>query len=179
MTEFRIDHLRDDDHVSEFDCDEPKLTEFLRDLASVHECGGFGRTYVMRDDDPTGTSAIKLLGFYTIAMARIHVSELPQELRARLPSFPMPVALVGQLARDRRTPRESKLGEVLLKDALERILDISDIIGCSGVVLDALNEKLVNYYGKFGFIALPRNQFPRKMFLPLHDARAARSEGGR
>lgn len=173
MSEYEIDHLRDDDPVNDFQSREPVIKEFLSRDALSHERNGFGRTYVARTN-VEGGSVPRLAGFYTIAMARVHVRELPSELQRSVPAFPVPVALLGQLGRDMRSPLDWRLGEALLRDALERIIEISDRIGCSGVILDALNEKLVEYYQRFSFIALPRSGFPRKMFLPIKDARAAR-----
>jgi hypothetical protein len=50
---------------------------------------------------------------------------------------------------------------------MSRIVLIAGDIGCSAIILDALNAALVKHYKRFGFITLPRNQLPQKMFLPM------------
>lgn len=171
MASHLITALGDDDRVEGFDCDEPSLSHYLRDLARDHARRGYARTYLAHPEPSGGYP--DPLGFYSISMARIQVTELPAELREQLPGFPLPVALLGQLARDRRAPKELGVGRELLLDALERVLEVSNAIGCCGIVLDALNEKLVRYYERFAFIVLPRSAYPRKMFISIDTVRAA------
>lgn len=59
--------------------------------------------------------------------------------------------LIGRLALD-RSLRGQKLGEVLLADALTRIVDATRTVGARFVVVDALHEKAAALYERLGFV---------------------------
>lgn len=118
-----------------------------------------------------GQGFVPLFGFYAICMARLQVTDLPSSQRTSLPSQ-CPVALLAQLARDDRAPKGT--GDALVGHAIERIVEVSDAIGCIGIILDAQNAGLVSYYERLGFIPIgtSKNQ-TRRLFMGVHDARAS------
>ena len=74
------------------------------------------------------------------------------------------MTLLGRLARD-ITTKGLGIGEQLLIDALQRSYNISQhSIASMAVVVDPINDKAVNFYGKYGFELLPDSG---KMFLPM------------
>ena len=76
-------------------------------------------------------------GLYgTLSMATAESAQASEVLKKRLPKYPMPVALIGRLAIDRRAQRR-RLGEKLLMDALRRVVDAANILGCIGIIVDA------------------------------------------
>lgn len=58
-----------------------------------------------------------------------------------------------------------KLGQILLIDALKRIIEISALVGNHAIIVDPINESAEKFYFKFGFIQLKDS---KRMFLPLH-----------
>jgi ribosomal protein S18 acetylase RimI-like enzyme len=52
---------------------------------------------------------------------------------------------------DRKYQRQN-LWELLLLDALRKSLELSEKIGSIAVVVDAENNKVINFYKKYGFI---------------------------
>jgi ribosomal protein S18 acetylase RimI-like enzyme len=128
---------------------------------------GLGRTFVLRRPADRLESLPAVLGFYTISMADLEAARVPEALRAGLPRYPVPVALIGRLAVDERT-QGLRVGERLLADALARVVLASQQIACIGVIVDAKNERAVGFYLKYGFVLLePESAFPRRMFLPM------------
>jgi GNAT superfamily N-acetyltransferase len=115
--------------------------------------------------DPT------VLGCSTSSMAVLGSSEASAVLQARLPRYPVPVALIGRLA-VQEAARGRGLGELLIGDALDRVLAISDPIGCLGIVVDAKDEDAERFYLKYAFTTVEETAFPRRMFLPLASIRA-------
>lgn len=136
------------------------LDDFLARHAAVNDALGVCRTYVMPGDDPP------VLGFYTLSMADVESAEVAPALGARLPRYPMPVALVGRLAVDERA-RGRRIGEALLVDALRRTLEVSAVVGCVGVIVDAKDGGAAAFYARYGFAALTAGAWPQRMFLPL------------
>lgn len=146
------------------------MKDYLEHDAWPYEAQGFARTYVLAGED-AAAPAIK--GFYSISMARVQVTELPPEATSVLPQHALPVALLGRLARDDRSPPGT--GEQLLLAALEKILDVAEAIGCWGVLLHAKNARLVDYYREYGFAPVKRRQDRQAMFLSLATLRASRA----
>jgi hypothetical protein len=61
----------------------------------------------------------------------------------------------------------------LLMDALRRVIDVANVLGCVGVVVDAKDEDAERFYTKYDFVAVIADAQPRRMFLPITTAREA------
>jgi len=164
---FVTEPIGDDDPGSGFSCGEPALDTFFARHALPNDRRGLGRTFVLRRPADRLESLPAVLGFYTISMADLEAARVPEGLRAGLPRYPVPVALIGRLAVETRT-QGLRVGERLLADALARVVLASQQIACMGVIVDAKNERAVGFYLKYGFALLePESAFPRRMFLPM------------
>jgi predicted GNAT family N-acyltransferase len=113
-----------------------------------------------------------VLGFYTLSMANVETTTLPRKHRSNVPSHPLPVALIGRLARDLRA-RGQGVGETLLVDAFRRIVPAASAIGCYGVIVDAKDSDALAFYQPYGFEPLPPDRYPRRMFIAIDTVRAA------
>jgi ribosomal protein S18 acetylase RimI-like enzyme len=160
-----------------FTCGVRALDDFFARHALANEEGGLGRVYVLRrvDESPGDDSTLPaVLGFYTLSMASAEAAHVAEALQRKLPRYPMPVALIGRLAVDRRAQR-LRLGEKLLVDAIDRVVAAASVIGCLGIVVDAKDEGAAHFYAKYGFVFLAEGDWPRRMFLPIATAREALS----
>ena len=115
-----------------------------------------------REDDPPTLPAI--LGFYTLSMASVSADSIASVLREKMPKYPLPVALVGRLAVDQRA-QGRRLGEVILLDALKRVLDAANVVGCLGVIVDAKDEGAERFYAKYDFETISADAWPHRMFV--------------
>ena len=79
----------------------------------------------------------------------------------------IPAALIGRLARDERA-RGRGVGELLLADAIRRVLGAGRSIAVVAIVVDATEERAVDFYEAFGFRAFPLR--PRRLLLPTATA---------
>lgn len=59
------------------------------------------------------------------------------------------------------------MGRALLVDALVRVLEVRNAIGCAVVVVDAKNADAEAFYAKFGFVAMKGSSLPRRMLIAL------------
>jgi ribosomal protein S18 acetylase RimI-like enzyme len=84
----------------------------------------------------------------------------------------MPVALIGRLAVDERA-RGRRYGEKLLLDAVRRIVDASDLLGCLWIIVDAKDEAAERFYAGYDFVTLEAEGWPRRMFLAIATAKSA------
>ena len=112
-----------------------------------HADANVSRTYV-------AVSGATVCGFYSLAMSGIRRENLPQKVQSRFPSFPLPVARLARLAVDLKHQRQG-LGELLLADALQRCLHISESIGMLGVIVDAKDARSRGWYERYEFERLP------------------------
>jgi predicted N-acetyltransferase YhbS len=86
-----------------------------------------------------------------------------------LAAHPVPVLLLARLAVD-RTEKGKGLGTELLKDALVRAIQASDIVGCRAVMVHAKDEAVKLFYQRFGFQPSPTDPF--LLFLLMKDIKA-------
>jgi GNAT superfamily N-acetyltransferase len=114
----------------------------------------------------------KIVGFATVATASIHVGDIPEKLRRRLPQYPLPVLRLARLAVDQRRHRQG-VGRHLLRTVFSLAHELSVRVGCIGVLVDAKPDS-VEYYRQFGFEELEilegklgDRPTPIPMFLPL------------
>jgi GNAT superfamily N-acetyltransferase len=144
-----------------FNCGEPELDAYLKELAGQHAKRNISRTYVaVANEEPCS-----ILGFYTLSMAQVAYAELPPEIRRKLPKhYPIPAARLARLAVERGA-QGMGVGAGLLMNALVRCVSISQEVGAAGIIVDAKHEKAQAFYLKYGFIPLANN--PLTLFMPM------------
>jgi predicted N-acetyltransferase YhbS len=142
-----------------FACGEPTPDAFLKQFARQNEAKGISRTYVLVREGEQ-----RVMGYYTLAGGQISRDEMPPKAAKKLPNYPVPVVVLARLAVDREVQKE-KLGRELLRDALNRSLEVSDRIGIHAIFVQAINEAASKFYQKFGFIPLAAN--PLQLYLPI------------
>jgi len=84
--------------------------------------------------------------------------------------------LIGRLARDVRA-RGKGIGELLLADAIQRILGAGRILAVFAIVVDAKDQNASAFYQSFGFTPLPNH--PKRLFLLTSVAAEAASRSAR
>ena len=159
-THFATEPLTVADVASGFRCGQRDLDRFFAKHALTNAQKGIGKTFVLRGDGP------RVLGFYTLSMADVASETVATVWAERLPRYPLPVALIGRLAVHEKAQRRG-IGTVLVADALRRILEAADHLGCIGVIVDAKDEPAVAFYSRFGFVLVDASTWPQRMFLPL------------
>lgn len=112
-----------------------------------------------------------VVGFYSLSAFTLTIENLPAELARKLPHYEaIPAALIGRLARDEKV-RGQGIGELLLADAVRRILTASKTLAVFAIVVDAKDERAAKFYKAYGFQAFPLE--PRRLFLLTSTAEAA------
>lgn len=151
---------------SAFDCGEPALDDYLRRRATQDVRRRVARAFVAVDK-ATGA----LAGYYTLSAASFSRQQLPEAVARRLPHYPVPAAILGRLAVDKRYQGRG-LGELMLADAIKRVLHASEAVAVHAIVVDATNDRAKTFYERYGFIALVDT--PQRLYLPLEAAPKAR-----
>jgi ribosomal protein S18 acetylase RimI-like enzyme len=138
---------------------EPALDASLQRQASQDIRRRVAQVFVAIGDAPG-----KIAGYYSLSAASFAKDELPAALAKRLPHYPVPAAVLGRLAVD-RAQQGRGLGEMLLIDAIRRVVRASTAIAVYAIIVDAKNERARAFYEGYGFRGLASE--PRRLFLPL------------
>ena len=145
-----------------FSCGQPDLDDWFRHRASQDEKRNIARVFVAVDDE------LGVVGFYSLSSFTLSIEDLPQEIGHKLPRYDaIPAALIGRLARDERA-RGRGVGELLLADAVRRILGAGSSLAVFAIVVDAKDERAADFYKTFGFQAFPLRS--NRLFLPTATA---------
>jgi len=161
---------RDHDRAA-FSCGRPELDDWFRRRAGQDERRNVARVFVAVDD------ALGVVGFYSLSTFSLAVDDLPNEIARKLPPYgAVPAALIGRLARDERA-RGRRVGELLLADAVRRILSAGRSMAVFAVVVDAKDERAAEFYRAFGFAPFPDRA--TRLFLPTATAQAALDRSSR
>ena len=106
----------------------------------------------------------RVIGYYTLAAGAVAFEHLPTDIARKLPRHPVPVVLLARLAVD-QSRQGQRLGEGLLLDALQRVLDLSSELGIHAVEVDASDDAAVAFYRKYGFVSLQDDI--HHLYLPI------------
>jgi predicted N-acetyltransferase YhbS len=144
-----------------FDCGVEALNEYLRRYALLNHQNRAARTYVALREN-------RLVGYYTLASGSVSRSEVPARVAQGMGSYPVPITLLARLAVD-VSEKGKGLGKGLLKDALGRTFQASEIVGSRAVVTHAKDEPAKAFYQNFDFVPSPINEF--HLYLLMKDVR--------
>lgn len=137
--------------IATFSCGEPALDGWLVTHAAAESRRGSARVWVWLDE--TSTTPTRVLGYYSLSAGKVAREDLPRALGRGGP-VEVPAVLIGRLALDASLLSQG-LGEVLLADALSRIVQATRTVGARFVVVDALHEQAAVFYQRLGFRRLP------------------------
>jgi GNAT superfamily N-acetyltransferase len=148
--------------VSGFECGQTALNEYLRKHALANQQNRSGRTFVV-------TRNVTVVGYYTLAAGSVEPGTAPSRVTKGLGRYPVPIILLARLAVDQKEKGKG-LGHALLKDALLRARQTSDLVGCRAVLVHAKDEVGQAFYRKYGFEPSPSHEL--HLFLLMKDIEA-------
>ena len=145
--------------LSSFDCGNADLNAFLKEHAISFMKRKLCLVHVLVEGNV-------VIGFYTLSPFTLDVQAFPAKIARKYPkAIPFPCWLLGKLALDAKYQNRG-LGEKLLMTACERAAKLSkEDAGGFCLVVDAKDQKVKNFYIKYGFIAF--EDTPLRLYLPL------------
>jgi GNAT superfamily N-acetyltransferase len=161
-TRFRFEPLDKKKHDrAAFSCEQESLDRYLKEHANQEIRKRVAAVYVLTPDGKT------IAGYYALSQYAIEAGELPSKLlqQLHLPRYDkLPATLLGRLARSKEFKGHG-LGELLLMGALKRALEHGRNIASVAMVVESIDEKARNFYGRYGFIEIPNH--PSRLFMPM------------
>ena len=160
-TRRRIETLRADHPVENFDCGREQLNRYLIRLAWANQQAGAAQTYVGLLDD-------SIIGYYSLSVGQVTREDAPERLTKGLARHPIPVMLLARLAVDKRWQGQTA-GRALLRDAMLRTLQAAGIAGINALAVHAKDDQARRFYERFDFIPSPTD--PMHLFILLKNVR--------
>lgn len=152
--------IKKGDGIAGFDCGKLSLDDFLKQQALKNE-GKSSRTIVVLSQ--AGEDAGDVVAYYTLAVGAVNREEAPGWAKRNMPN-PIPVIVLGRLAVDSRHQGKG-VGKHLMREAMQRTLEASRLIGARALMVHAIDDEAVSFYVPYGFQTFPTNS--RTLFLPI------------
>lgn len=158
MTKYSAPEKLSKNHkIKSFNCGSEQLNEYLKKYAFQNQKKNISNTFV------TENNGI-VTGYYTLTFGSVSKLDLPIQKQKRLPNYPIPVMIIGRLAVDKKE-QGNGLGKSLLKDAILRTIQASEIAGIKAIMVHAKNENAKSFYLKYDFIESSIDDL--LLFLPI------------
>ncbi|MGX2039725.1 GNAT family N-acetyltransferase [Methylocaldum sp. MU1018] len=154
------------DRIDAFDCGQAALNQFLQRYALVNQKANSAQTYVCCQDDV-------VVGFYSFAVGSVDPQAAPDRVMKGLARHPVPVMILARLAVDKEHQHKG-LGQALLKDALLRTAQATDIAGIRYLLVHAKDDEARQWYEFWEFEPSPTD--PYHLFLMLKDLKSLLGE---
>jgi len=151
-----VESLSVNHELAGFDCGEELMNSWLRDKALEADRKNTARTFVLVENN-------KVLAYYALSAGTVRSSGVPSQL-GELPRHPIPVFLLARLAVDRSLQARG-IGKALVKDAVKRCLVANRQVAGVCLMVEALNDRVRDFYLKLGF--LPSLKRQSRLFFQL------------
>jgi GNAT superfamily N-acetyltransferase len=142
--------------LSQFQCGEPELDDWLKRRALANEESGASWSYVV-------CVGRQVVGYYAISAGAVAHRDAPGRVRRNMPD-PVPVMVIGRLAIDLNFQGRG-IGSALLKDAVLRTVQAAEIVGIRAILVHAISEGAKRFYQNLGFMESPTN--PMTMMITM------------
>lgn len=147
--DYSVVKISPDIDLAGFDCGAPEYNAWLQDFASSSVQAGVSAVYLLLEHrDETS----RVVGYFAINPTQVARDEAPSSLSRGWPRA-VPAWKLGKLALhvDLQADQTAQWGRQLLRHALETIVAVADAGGGKVIVVDADNERLVDFYARNGF----------------------------
>jgi GNAT superfamily N-acetyltransferase len=153
------------DDLGHFTCRSSEQTDWLRRHARQSAASGATTVFVVT---PAHSTAV--VAYYAWRMAQLDIDAAPPRLRKGACRYPQPVALLARLG-VHHDHEGHGLGAGLLIDVITRLVDLSDDIGCRGLLIHAETNNARAFYHHLIPELLPSPTDPLHLVLLMKDAR--------
>lgn len=152
--------LADHHRLEGFESGVPALDDWLHRRARTNQAGGASRTFVVCEGH-------QVVGYNALASGAVDVARVSGRFRRNMPD-PIPVAVLGRLAIDRRHHGRG-LGRALFRDSCLRVLNAAEVLGIRGLLVHAISDDAKAFYLALGLEPSPLD--PMTLMVTLADVR--------
>jgi GNAT superfamily N-acetyltransferase len=155
-----------DHRLNGFRCGRESLEVWLLRHARAASGAGSAKTYVVADAEQEG----RAVGYHALTGASIDRREATARAARGMGRHRIGTVLLSRLAVD-DTVKGSGIGALLLRDAMERALGVSEEVGIRLLLAHAIDDSARGFYLRFGFEESPTD--PLNLQIILKDVRAS------
>jgi len=138
---YRAPELLADHHeLDDFECRSSEQTQWFRRYA--RQSASTGTTWVFV---ATEVESPVVVAYYAWCMAQLTTIAAPARLQRGAGRYPQPVALLARLGVDARHEGQG-LGAGLVQDVFARLVELSDDIGCRGLLVHSESAEARDFY---------------------------------
>lgn len=160
MSNVKIEPLGNHHDREGFDCEVEALNHYFKNTALQHHKRDISKTHVLTFKEGAGP----IIAYTTLSVCDVDFSqERETPILKKLPNT-APAIRLCRLAVDKKHKRQGA-GKHMIGFTLTKALEVSESLGCSGIVVDAKDDTAKEYYENFGFITFTSQ--PLKLFLPM------------
>ncbi|CZT26393.1 MULTISPECIES: GNAT family N-acetyltransferase [Pseudomonas] len=153
--------LNDLHDLSEFDCKEPSITDYLQKKARKAQADRHAVVYVS-----CRKGTLVVMAYYTLSSGSVNRENVVPKSHQRNSPAEHPITLLGRMGVSEAAQGQG-FSLDLLKDAIERAMTAAQSVASSAIVVHPLNDRLAEFYAKHaGFVPCPALS-PVTMMLPL------------
>jgi GNAT superfamily N-acetyltransferase len=148
-----------DHELNNFDCGHDSLNDWLKKRALKNQ----------NEHSTTRVVCIKneVIAYYSLVFGSVNREEMPRKIRTNAPER-ISIMILGRLAVDKNWQGKG-LAKHLLKEAMLKTLEASEIAALKGLLVHAIDKKAEAFYKYFGFMDSP---VELTLLLPLKDIKA-------
>ncbi len=154
-----------DQELTNFDCGESSLNEWLKKRAFKNHAAGASRCFVL-------CAGKAVIGYYSLSAGAISLDAAPKAMRRNMPD-PLPILLLGRLAVDRCYHNQG-IGQALLRDAMIRAVNVAGNAGVFAILVHALSDQARQFYLSRGFVESPLQ--PMTLLMTIETVRSILAE---
>jgi GNAT superfamily N-acetyltransferase len=152
-------------NLKTFTCENARIDNYLRNNAWKDH-----KAYKVRIFVATRPDSMDVIGYYSLTLTALVPSEVSTEAEGKFNVNAVPAIYLPKLGVHADLQGKG-IGSLLMQDAFERALLISEHAGAYAITLDPLDDEVAKFYRGLSFE--PFEQGDLKMFLPLKVLRAA------
>ena len=156
------ERLSTEHEISEFECGEPALDDWLHRRAMQNQESGASRTYVV-------CAGKRVVGYYALATGAVAHAGATAKVKRNMPD-PVPVMVLGRLAVDKHF-QGKRLGAAMLRDAVLRTMQAAEIVGIRAILVHAISDRARIFYERCGFRSAPVD--PMTLMITFDEAKRA------
>jgi GNAT superfamily N-acetyltransferase len=158
-----VEGIQPEHRCEGFDCGTQILNEWLQRYALQSHRSDAAKTFVVHQK-------LEVKAYYSLVSGNVSRRESPPRLGSGLGNYPIPIILLARLAVDLSFQRRG-VGKALLKDAILRVIRISEDVAVRALIVDAIDDEAKRYYLEAGFVPFPEDQM--RLMQMLKDLRAS------
>ena len=151
--------------TADFDCGSEAQTTWLRKHALQADRSDSTRVQVV-----TRAGEARVVGYYALSAGSVETTNVPERILKGLPRYPVPVIILTRLGVD-QDEQGHGLGRALVKDALLRAAEASEIIGARALLIHCENDSARAFYLRLLPEFEPSPTDPLHLFLLMSDLR--------